>query len=532
MSKEENMKRFYLVALIVFIVYHQVEAETFPKLIWSQVKNGSDYGYLSLNTKASTVDCDNNIYITGYTEDSVSATRDVFLIKTAKDSTEEWIKFYHVDNYIFTPTAMTTDDSLNVYITGWNVNDSTNLTNAFIMKYDVIGNLKWINHYSATYMYQSELCVDENHNVYIYFPNYENESFYQMTVKYNSGGILQWVITNNTGNDNLRMTLLDSSLIVVGRNVFISGSPGYNLIAYDSAGIKKWESRIDTLSYTIKLKQDGDGNIFVLGRWKDAQAAIVKLQSNGSILWTAIIDSIINEDDIDLYIDSAGNSYFTGTHYYWSGIVMKFDPDGGILWRKCINSSDLNGYVSRSICLDKNFNVVVTGTDYGFDEPYTIIRMFNSVGVQTGTVSLDNYRMNPTLIASNQYFFYLISGEYSDIYNNERISVMCFDTKEDGIDEPAQTPEEFSLYPNYPNPFNPQTIIAYDLPEPGKVNLEVYNLRGQKIRTIVNQMQSEGKYYQVWNAEDDDGRKVASGIYFYNLKIGDRFASKKMILIR
>jgi len=94
-------------------------------------------------------------------------------------------------------------------------------------------------------------------------------------------------------------------------------------------------------------------------------------------------------------------------------------------------------------------------------------------------------------------------------------------------------PEVYALGNNYPNPFNPNTAIKYALPAAGFVKLEVYNVVGQVVRTLVSQQQSAGRYAVQWNATDNGGQSLSSGIYFYRLQAGDSFLEvKKMLLLK
>jgi hypothetical protein len=94
-------------------------------------------------------------------------------------------------------------------------------------------------------------------------------------------------------------------------------------------------------------------------------------------------------------------------------------------------------------------------------------------------------------------------------------------------------PEQYALGNNYPNPFNPATTIKYALPEAGFVKLEIYNVVGQVVRTLVAGQQNAGRYVVQWDASDDSGRSLSSGIYFYRLQAGDEFLEvKKMLLLK
>jgi hypothetical protein len=93
-------------------------------------------------------------------------------------------------------------------------------------------------------------------------------------------------------------------------------------------------------------------------------------------------------------------------------------------------------------------------------------------------------------------------------------------------------PEEFSLLPNYPNPFNPETTIRYELPETSEVTMKVYTLLGKEIRTLVNKIQNAGRYRVTWNGMDQDGRRVSSGIYFVRIQAGSFSQIRKMTFIQ
>jgi hypothetical protein len=93
--------------------------------------------------------------------------------------------------------------------------------------------------------------------------------------------------------------------------------------------------------------------------------------------------------------------------------------------------------------------------------------------------------------------------------------------------EDVQSPQGFVLSQNYPNPFNPTTQISYILPKDGHVKLEIYNLLGQKVGTLVDEYQQAGQKTVNWEAKD-----LSSGIYFYKLTAGDLTATKKMVLTK
>ena len=93
-------------------------------------------------------------------------------------------------------------------------------------------------------------------------------------------------------------------------------------------------------------------------------------------------------------------------------------------------------------------------------------------------------------------------------------------------------PNEFNLQQNYPNPFNPVTSINYQLANDAYVTLTVYDIMGQKIRTIINEDQSAGFRSVVWDGKDNYNNSVSSGVYLYRLHAGNYIQTRKMILMR
>jgi len=85
---------------------------------------------------------------------------------------------------------------------------------------------------------------------------------------------------------------------------------------------------------------------------------------------------------------------------------------------------------------------------------------------------------------------------------------------------------------NYPNPFNPQTAIVYDIAKAGQVSLSIYNVLGQKIRTLVDGLQNASRHTVQWDGKDDNGAQVTSGIYFYRIHAQGFTQVKQMLLLK
>ena len=85
---------------------------------------------------------------------------------------------------------------------------------------------------------------------------------------------------------------------------------------------------------------------------------------------------------------------------------------------------------------------------------------------------------------------------------------------------------------NYPNPFNPTTTIEFSVLEESTIEISIYNIKGQKMRSLLNDQITSGEHSIVWNSEDDNGERVSSGVYFIKMKTGNLEKTEKMILMK
>jgi O-glycosyl hydrolase len=100
------------------------------------------------------------------------------------------------------------------------------------------------------------------------------------------------------------------------------------------------------------------------------------------------------------------------------------------------------------------------------------------------------------------------------------------------INETGVLPDKFELKQNFPNPFNPSTTVEYTLTRSGPVTLNVYNVLGQRVRSLVSENQTPGDYSIVWNGTDANDWPLSSGLYFYRLCAGDHTQVRKMMLVK
>jgi hypothetical protein len=100
------------------------------------------------------------------------------------------------------------------------------------------------------------------------------------------------------------------------------------------------------------------------------------------------------------------------------------------------------------------------------------------------------------------------------------------------IDDTVNTPSIFSRVGNFPNPFNPETTISFDLNFSADVQIDIFNIKGQKVKSLVNGTFEKGRNEVIWNGVNNSGKSVASGLYFYQIKSGEETITRKMMLLK
>jgi hypothetical protein len=136
------------------------------------------------------------------------------------------------------------------------------------------------------------------------------------------------------------------------------------------------------------------------------------------------------------------------------------------------------------------------------------IQKYEVLNLQTG-----NFAAQPLTAGRNEY------------------SVVRF--QPDFAEEQAEdTPLQIELFNNYPNPFNPTTTISFNLPTAQEINLEIYNIKGQKVKTIYSGTAEPGRHSMVWSGVDSSNKAVGSGVYFYQLQTAEKTYHRKMLLMK
>ncbi len=229
-------------------------------------------------------------------------------------------------------------------------------------------------------------------------------------------------------------------------------------------------------------------------------------------------------------LDEEANAAYTGTKYMACFASVTAPNDDWMITPEFTVSDQASAYFTAKSVTDdyglERFNVLVSTGSTNIDD-FTVISGDNYI---QAPISWNNYEFNLNDYA-NQTIRLAIQCVSNDAFifmvDNFRV------TNTNGTDNSNDVNFVVTeLLGNYPNPFNPETSISYNLRKAGQVTLDIFNLKGQKVRSLVNEHQEKGQHKVVWNGKDQNNSNVASGVYFYKMSSGSYSSTKKMILMK
>ena len=241
-------------------------------------------------------------------------------------------------------------------------------------------------------------------------------------------------------------------------------------------------------------------------------------QENNASSWVALTDEAVTT----LNYEDQGWNTLTNGNYKWAVRAIYF--------------ADVMSAPAFSNPLVKE---VVSGNIVGF------VRRSNGQGIASATITAEG-GFSTTANNAGAYSLNLPAGIYSVTATHAAFN--AFTAENIAVSPNQNTTLNFTMTPvsnedelvpvsvtalngNYPNPFNPETTISYDLKEAGNVRLDVYNVKGQLVRSLVNQDQTAGRYRVVFNACDEKGNPLSSGLYLYRFATGSYKSTRKMMLM-
>ena len=471
---------------------------------------------------ALTVDNSSNVYVTGNSYGN-QTRRDLVVLKYSPVGTNLWTK--RIADTVTNGTMSGSDIVLDIY-------HNVIVGGDGIYKYDSNGNFLWSNADVGS----RKMSVDNAGNTF----NMTGQTFY-LTKKANSGGALVWEriypFYQFTYNHVPTDICVDKE-----QNVLVTGRSretavvlyDYATVKYSNAGDLIWERRYnggnEDIAYAITC--DDSSNVYVMGWNKNSSTDIrtIKYSPDGDTLWQAVYDGWGFDVGYDIEVDSLGYVYVGGVTNSSSYVTLKYDLSGNLMWSR-VQASQQIPY-SPVLKLDQSRNVYMSFVSFrpGLYSNYAVVKYDND-GNQKWIAEYNNNG------SSNLNYIY-------DMAVDESSSANIYVTGKSGgsmatvkfVQTPTQTnettssgiPESYFLEQNFPNPFNPSTIINYELRIRNFVMLKVYDIAGREVATLVNEIMPAGKHAVEFNAGN-----LPSGVYFYSLYVdGKQIGVKSMTLVK
>jgi hypothetical protein len=293
-------------------------------------------------------------------------------------------------------------------------------------------------------------------------------------------------------------------------------------------------SKGDTIFYTGFEPGDPVGvNVDYAGGSPDQWHTTREMLYQGTTTWmTAPVDSYFchvgddtagysdgNEIGYQVEFDLTG--YGDADLYYLSAMQAYEHPTNGDIFDKFVVWAQYQGMGDSWFNLDPGEGYA-WGGDWGnfWYEP------------DGGVISLSDLAGNPGVIVE---FWFLADSGNPEGFGVAIDEILVTGTPATGVREhggEGSIPQGYRLHPPYPNPFNARTSIRYRLPEETAVRLDIHNLRGQLVRTLVDADLPAGEHIASWDGADRDGRMTASGLYLCRLQAGGLSLCEKVILLR
>ena len=383
------------------------------------------------------------------------------------------------------------------------------------MKVDANGILEWVcqdSAYSVFPFYFIGLAVTSDGGIVT-----AAGSFQRTLTKRNAQGNLLWQIDPGLTIESL-IDSEDGGIIAVG---YAPGNEN-NMKKFSSNGDLLWGKRIDAYNL-FSVEKTYDGGFITSGCYNEqnyGDVAVAKTNANGDTLWIKYLDGANTTDEGKCVFETSSHEIIVvGRFDYGPGFIWKLDQFGETLDLEIVDLDigwqifSANEYIDNSIITLSNSPEYIVRYNR-FDSNLN----FTDTMIDLGSVGDKGF------IIDDEYLVYC---KWPDLTITKTLYQPV------GIIDDVVIANDNNLLSNYPNPFNPSTIINFSIQENSKIELSIINTKGQMIKTITNDEYSHGVHSVIWNGDDNFGNFVSSGVYYYKLNVnGKTEAVKKCLLLK
>jgi len=407
-------------------------------------------------------------------------------------------------------------------IAGWTLSFGAGRFDVYLVKTDSSGDSLWARTYGRSrsdYGYSVQQTSDGGYIIAGYTESFGPGGYDVWLLKADSSGHLLRTRTYGGSRTDCGYSVQqtsDGGYVIAGWTLsFGAGRGDVYLLKTDSSGDTLWTRTYggssDDIGYSVQ--QTADGGYIVAGRTRSFGAGdgdVYLIKTAGEELPAVSIELI--PDQWPVVVPRGGSFGFTGTvtnntdvHHRVDIWLMAYVPGIGMYGPlRDYSNVPFRAYQSRSAHLNQNIPNNAPISDeyiyYGYVGDY------------------------PAVVIDSSYFPFEVTAKgVGRLVGSSDWTLTGSFLERSEVDLPT----EFALSSNYPNPFNASTVIDYQLPVTTDVRLEVYNLLGERVATLVDSKQQAGYRSVLWDASD-----VSSGLYFYKLTAGDYSETKRMMLVK
>lgn len=468
------------------------------------------------------IDNSDNVFTVAY---DYNPAGDIYLTKRDLNGILLWVaKYDQTDNSKWEKaTWVETDNNGNAIVTGTLMSGYSNPVNAasIVMKFSPQGTLLWRNVYENSFdgSYTKQCLVDASNNIYVLGIGFNGTGQSAKVKKFAPDGSVEWTYFNF---DGIGVPLYfkftrDNAIVISGRG--ITGSIN-GFAKLDLAGNNKWSIAGVNSITTGDAAGDSDGNSYIISGLygSSTQSTLKKVNSTGSTIWEN--NFLIAGTRIEIGSDNmpviAG---FPNINSFGSSFI-KVNQNGTLLWANPDADSSFNLLAHAYLKLDQFNNAYLAASIM----THMAVCKVNSNGSSGWTVTIP-YGYAKALDFGSDNSVYVVGGSTSGAGDGGTGKILQPLTNVSGNGN--LIPLNNWLGNNYPNPFNPETIIKFGISDEGKYSITVYDLTGKEISVLTDGYKKPGEYSVKFMSNG-----LPSGIYFYKLESRNFSETKRMILIK
>jgi hypothetical protein len=478
-----NSRFFITCGLFIALFCAGLQAQA-PDTLWTKIYDGYDGVYFE--------ETDDGGFIVLGSYRQIDYTCDIYLVKTDANGDTIWTGTYGRE-LADRPVWVHQTSDRGYFIVGWSISSDPYNEDVLVIKTDSLGHEIWTKVYGGPaneFVHRAHETSDGGCIIVANTESYGNGSYDLYLLRLNADGDTLWTKTYGGTLYDIGYSATqtpDGGFFVTGNLYFDRDDYYYfTLIKTDANGDSLWTKfyGISSGSARTTIIPTSDGNYMIQKGPK-----LYKINELGDTLWT----NSFNTSDPDEEISTYGIAQASDGGYVICGQVgipwyehldvyaVKTDSLGDTTWtQRIIGEESVSVSVAECIAQTSDGNFVLVGSISVGNEVNKLLL----AKIESGLVGIDN-KLDFSL------------------------------------------PNQYRLYQNYPNPFNANTVISYRLPEPGNVKIDIFDIQGRKLQTLIDEYKQAGMHRILY-----DGSDFASGYYFYRLQAGDYSESKKLTLIK